>query len=97
MKNPHPAPYPIQLPTRCIHAVMQEPGVVLDPYSGSGTTGLAATLLGHDYIGFDLSDEYHEMARKRIAEPSKSDLKKFSDETGLAPESDTDVFSLAGS
>jgi hypothetical protein len=37
------------------------------------------------------------MARKRIAEPSKSDLKKFNEETGLAPETDTDVFSLAGS
>ena len=29
---------------------MQEKGVILDPYSGSGTTGLAAQLLGHDYI-----------------------------------------------
>jgi modification methylase len=95
MKNPHPAPYPIQLPARCIQAVMSEPGVILDPYSGSGTTGLAATLLGHDYIGFDLSDEYHEMARKRLAEPSKNDLKKFSDETGVAAVSESDVFSLA--
>ena len=76
---------------------MQEPGVVLDPYSGSGTTGLVASLLGHDYIGFDLSDEYHEMARKRLAEPSKSDLKKFQDETGVAATSDSDVFSLADS
>lgn len=97
MKNPHPAPYPIQLPTRCISAVMQEPGVVLDPYSGSGTTGLAATLLGHDYIGFDLSDEYHDMAKKRIAEPSKNDLKKFTTESGESPVIDTDIFNLAGS
>ena len=48
-------------------------------------------------IGFDLSDEYHEMARKRLAEPSKNDLKKFSDETGVAATSDSDVFSLADS
>ena len=66
MKNPHPAPYPIQLPARCIQAVMSEPGVVFDP-TGLGTTGLVATLLGHDYIGFDLSEEYHDMARERIA------------------------------
>ena len=97
MNNPHPAPYPIQLPTRCIHAVMQKPGVVLDPYSGSGTTGVAAKLLGHDYIGFDLSDEYHDMARKRIGEPLKSDIQKFSIETGAAGFSDRDVFSLADS
>ena len=76
---------------------MQEPGVVFDPYSGSGTTGLAATLLGHNYIGFDLSEEYHDMARERFANPSKSDLKKFQEETGLAATSDSDVFSLADS
>ena len=76
---------------------MSEPGVVFDPYSGSGTTGLVATLLGHDYIGFDLSEEYHDMARERIANPSKNDLRKFSDETGVAAESDTDVFMLAQS
>ena len=60
---------------------MQEKGVVLDPYSGSGTTGLAAKLLGHDYIGFDLSDEYHDM--KNFANPSKNDLKKFTEECGI--------------
>ena len=75
---------------------MQEKGVVLDPYSGSGTTGLAAQLLGHDYIGFDLSDEYHDMARERLANPSKNDLKKFTEECGIEVKSDTDVFNLAG-
>ena len=96
MSNPHPAPYPIKLPLRCIQGIMQEKGVVLDPYSGSGTTGLAAKLLGHDYIGFDLSDEYHDMARKRLDNPSKNDLKKFTEECGVEVSSDTDVFNLAG-
>jgi DNA modification methylase len=75
---------------------MQEKGVVLDPYSGSGTTGLAAKLLGHDYIGFDLPDEYHDMARKRLDNHSKTDLKKFTEECGVEVSSDTDVFNLAG-
>tara|TARA_Y100001937_G_scaffold126850_1_gene197238 strand:+ start:588 stop:1358 length:771 start_codon:yes stop_codon:yes gene_type:complete len=97
MNNPHPAPYPIFLPARCIQAVMQAPGLVFDPYSGSGTTGLAATLLGHDYIGFDLSEEYHDMARERFDNPSKGDLKKFQQETGVAANSDSDVFTLASS
>ena len=96
MSNPHPAPYPIKLPLRCIQGIMQEKGVILDPYSGSGTTGLAAKLLGHDYIGFDLSDEYHDMARKRFDNPSKNDLKKFTEECGIEVKSDTDVFNLAG-
>lgn len=44
------------------------PGVVLDPFSGAGTTGLVALRLGRDYLGIDLSPEYTEMARKRIVE-----------------------------
>ena len=42
------------------------PCVVLDPFSGSGTTGLVAVGLGRDFIGIDLNDDYLEMARKRI-------------------------------
>jgi hypothetical protein len=94
MKNPHPAPFPIVLPLRCIQGVMQEPGVVLDPYSGSGTTGLAATLLGHNYIGFDLSDDYHDMARERINNPSRRDLEKFTEECGVEVNSERGLFSL---
>jgi DNA modification methylase len=77
VKNSHPAPYPLVLPLRCIEAVMSEPGVVLDPYSGSGTTGVAATLLGHDYIGFDLSECYSGTAKERIENPTKRDIENF--------------------
>ena len=84
MKNNHPAPYPLILPTRCIQAVMPEKGVVLDPYNGSGTTGVAATLLGHDYIGFDLSRKYLNESRDRIENPTPRDIKKFT-EASLTP------------
>lgn len=77
MKNDHPAPYPLILPTRCIQAVLSEPGLILDPYNGSGTTGVAAKLLGHDYIGFDLSEKYIAEATKRITRISERDLNKF--------------------
>jgi len=43
------------------------PGVVLDPFSGSGTCGVVAKRLGRSYIGIDLSEEYLEMSRQRIA------------------------------
>jgi len=46
-------------------------GVVLDPYSGSGTTGVAAALEGFDFIGCELSREYVEIARARIAHARK--------------------------
>ena len=77
MKNDHPAPYPLILPVRCIQSVLAEPGLVLDPYNGSGTTGVAANLLGHSYIGFDLSQKYLDDAQERITNPNQRDLTKF--------------------
>lgn len=77
LKNEHPAPYPLLLPLRCIRAVLKTPGVVFDPYNGLGTTGVAATLLGHQYLGFDCSQRYLDEADKRIREPWNSDKKTF--------------------
>ena len=42
-------------------------GVVLDPFLGSGTTGMAAVLEGRDFIGIEINEEYMEIARRRIA------------------------------
>lgn len=67
-KNPHPAPFPLWLPTRIIFSLLgtEQKGVVLDPYMGSGTTAVAAQLLGHDYLGIEISETYLEMAQKRL-------------------------------
>jgi len=42
------------------------PGIVLDPFFGSGTTGLAALLQGKNFVGIDLNPDYIEMAKKRL-------------------------------
>ena len=42
-------------------------GVVLDPFMGSGTTGMAAVMEGRDFIGIELDGDYLEIARRRIA------------------------------
>jgi len=66
-KNPHPAPFPLALPIRAIYSVMDEKkGVVIDPYCGSGTTLVAAKILGHDFIGIEISKEYVEFAKSRL-------------------------------
>ena len=67
-KNPHPAPFPLWLPARVIIALLErgDPGVVLDPYVGSGTTAVAAKLLGHHYLGIDISPEYLAFAQQRL-------------------------------
>jgi modification methylase len=62
--NPHPAPFPLDLPLKCISATKE--GVVLDPFMGSGTTGLAAKMLNRDWIGVEKSEEYCNLASERI-------------------------------
>jgi len=65
--NPHPAPFPIQIPARIIHSILDEnDGIVLDPYSGSGTTLIAAKILGKDYIGIELVKEFIEQSNERL-------------------------------
>lgn len=61
----HTAPFPVALPYRCISAGCPPYGAVLDPFSGSGTTGHAAQLLGCRYMGIDLNAAFHEIAIKR--------------------------------
>lgn len=66
-KNPHPAPFPLTLPTRVIVSVLNgSEGVVLDPYCGSGTTLVAAKILGKKFVGIDVSREYVQYAQRRL-------------------------------
>jgi DNA modification methylase len=58
----HFAVMPLQLAQRCILAGCKPGGTVLDPFSGSGTTGLAAQRTGRRYIGIDLNAEYLELS-----------------------------------
>lgn len=64
----HFATFPIDLPLRCIKAGCRPGGTVLDPFSGSGTTGAAARQLGQRYIGIDLNAAYHDLAVPRFAQ-----------------------------
>lgn len=60
--------FPTKLIEPCIKAGCPEGGIVLDPFSGSGTTVATAKILGRRGIGLELSEEYMGLARKRIAE-----------------------------
>ncbi len=61
------AMFPVELPRRCIEMLTYKEDVVLDPFSGMGTTCLAAKQLGRNYIGFELSVDYCKKSRERIA------------------------------
>lgn len=63
----HPAPFPVELPDNIIPSVAQGDRIlVLDPFIGSGTVAVSAVKNGCDYIGFDISQEYADMARRNI-------------------------------
>ena len=66
----HRSRFPIELPKRCIEAYGRtgDNVVVLDPFSGSGSTGLAAKELGCQYIGFEIDKLQAEASRERLSQ-----------------------------
>lgn len=60
----HPAPFPLALPTRIIETVTSE--TILDPFMGSGTTGVAAVRLGRRFVGIEREPRWFDMACQRI-------------------------------
>ena len=65
-KGAHSATFPPDLIEPCIKAGSRKNGIILDPFAGSGTTGLVADRLGRSAILIEISREYAEMAQKRI-------------------------------
>jgi site-specific DNA-methyltransferase (cytosine-N4-specific) len=71
-RGPHFAAYPIDLPTRCIQAGCRPGGMVLDPFCGTGTTGLAALALGRRFTGIDLNPAFAALAADRLRQAAES-------------------------
>ena len=67
-KGAHFATFPIELPTYCIKAGCPEGGIVLDPFFGSGTTGLASQEQNRHWVGIELNEEYIEIAKTRTSQ-----------------------------
>ena len=65
-KGGHYAAYPPKLVETCLLAGCPEGGIVLDPFMGSGTTGMAAKQLDRHFVGIELNPEYTELAYARI-------------------------------
>ena len=62
----HPAPFPPELPTRCIKLFSYVGDLVLDPFLGSGTSLVSAHLTGRRGIGIDIDQEYFDLASDRV-------------------------------
>ncbi|MFC5109028.1 DNA-methyltransferase [Kibdelosporangium philippinense] len=66
LQDAHFAAFPIDIPLRCVAAGCPPGGLVLDPFSGAATTGLAARQLGRSYIGIDPNPEFHDIGLHRF-------------------------------
>ena len=65
-KGCHFAPYPVELVETPIKACCPDGGIVLDPFVGSGTTGVMCKKLNVDFIGIDINKQYVDLAQERI-------------------------------
>jgi hypothetical protein len=64
--NSHPTVKPVKLMEYLVKLVTPTGGIVLDPFMGSGTTGVAAKRLGFGFVGIEMSEEYFNIAKSRI-------------------------------
>jgi site-specific DNA-methyltransferase (adenine-specific) len=71
------ATFSLDIPMKAIKILSYKNDLIMDCFSGSGTTALAAKKLGRRYIGFELSPNYTEISRRRLSE---NDYKLFPDE-----------------
>ena len=65
----HPAPFPVSLPDTILQSVAAKS--VIDPFAGSGTTGVAAVKLGRRFIGIEIEPRYFDIACRRIEEATR--------------------------
>jgi site-specific DNA-methyltransferase (adenine-specific) len=80
----HPAPFPVELPRRCIKLFSYVGDTVLDPFLGSGTTLLACYETGRSGIGVDIDSKYCELAKNRL-EKKRSELMSRKPSIAVAP------------
>jgi site-specific DNA-methyltransferase (adenine-specific) len=88
--NIHPTVKPLALMRWCVTLVAPKDSVVLDPFMGSGSTGIAALQCGCRFVGIEKEPEYMEIAKQRIAtaldEPIQDDYKNEPTETADCPD-----------
>ncbi len=66
LKRQHPAVFPDKIPSDLIQVFCPENGIVLDPFMGSGSTAVMAKKHNRNFIGFEISREYVDLAKKRL-------------------------------
>ena len=66
LPNPHPTTKPLPLMRQIVEDFTDENDTILDPFAGSGTTGVAAIQLGRHFVGWERDANYHAIATRRL-------------------------------
>jgi len=81
----HPTQKPIALVARCLRASTSLGDLVVDPFAGSGTTGIAALQLGRSFLGCEREEKYVRIAMKRLSRPGESPREEFEERVSAEP------------
>jgi adenine-specific DNA-methyltransferase len=93
-KTEHPCQFPIVIPQRLIKALVPKSGVVLDPFVGSGTSGVAAVIEGCRFIGAEKKAKYYQIAKMKINEAIRGTIKYREDKPAMTPDINSKVAKL---
>ena len=84
-KTEHPCQFPVAIPQRLIKMLTKPGEIVLDPFNGSGATGIAAMIEGRKYVGADIMEKYIEISKESIIKASKGEAKYREDKPVYQP------------
>jgi adenine-specific DNA-methyltransferase len=93
-KTEHPCQFPVVIPQRFIRALTPQNGLVLDPFMGSGTTGLASFVEGRRFVGSEIQQEYYDISTDRIKAAIQGDIKIREDKPVMKPDLNAAVAKL---
>lgn len=93
-KTEHPCQFPVAIPQRLIKALTTPNALVLDPFMGSGSTGVAALIEGRRFVGAELVKSYYDISVKRLKEAYEGKAKIREDKPVMEPNPNTAVAKL---
>lgn len=93
-KTEHPCQFPVAIPRRLIKALTPVNGLVLDPYAGSGTSGVAAVLENRRFVGAEILSQYYDISKERIKDAERGEAKVREDVPVAEPNLNSSVAKL---
>lgn len=93
-KTIHPCQFPVVIPQRLIKALSMPGDLVLDPYMGVGSTGVAALIEGRRFVGSEMMKVYFDIAKKRLKDTAEGNYRYRDDVPVMRPNCNTAVAKL---